>query len=93
MRATVPRASVSRVSSYKVSVGNATVRVKTFQEVGPVVMEALTSLLAQDPEAVAEGAMMANRAFEVGTVQHALDTHGSWRRRRAPDGGITRTPR
>jgi hypothetical protein len=70
---------VSRVSSYRVRVGNATVRAKTLQGVEIVVMEALTSLLAQDPEAVAEGAMMANRAFEVGTVQHALDTHGSWR--------------
>lgn len=67
------------MSSYKVSVGDATVRVKTFREVGPVVMEALTNLLAQDPEAAAQGAMMANRAFSVGTVQHALDTHGSWR--------------
>jgi hypothetical protein len=65
------------VSSYKVSVGGTTVRVKTFREVGPVVMEALTNLLAQDPEAAAEGAMMPNRAFSVGTVQHALDTHGS----------------
>lgn len=67
------------MSSYKVSVGDVTVRVKTFQEAGAVVVEALTSLLAQDPEAAAEGAMMANRAFSVGTVQHALDTHGSWR--------------
>ncbi len=67
------------MSRYKVTVGNATVRVKTFQEVGAVVVEAVTNLLAQDPEAAAEGAMMANRAFSVGTVQHALDTHGSWR--------------
>ncbi len=73
--------SVSRVSSYKVSVGDVVVQVKTFQEVQAVVMEALTSLLAQDPEAVAKGAMMANRAFSVGTVQHVLDTHGSWRTR------------
>jgi cytochrome c-type biogenesis protein CcmH/NrfG len=67
------------VGSYRVSVGSATARVKTLQEVESVVMEALTSLLAQDPEAVAEGAMMANRAFEVGTVKQALDNHGSWR--------------
>jgi hypothetical protein len=73
------RTSVGRVSSYKVSVGNSTVRVKTFREVGPVVMEALTNLLAQDPEGAAEGTMMANRAFSVGTVEHALDTYGSWR--------------
>jgi hypothetical protein len=67
------------VSSYRVSVGDAIVPVKTFREVQAAVMEALTSLLAQDPEAVAKGAMMANRAFKVGTVQHALDTQGSWR--------------
>jgi hypothetical protein len=63
------------VSSYKVSVGNATVRVKTFQEAGAVVVEAVTNLLAEDPEGAAEGAMMANLAFSEGTVQHALDTH------------------
>lgn len=67
------------MSSYTVSVGNATVRVKTFQEAGAVVVENVTNLLAQDPEGAAEGAMMANRAFSAGTVQHALDTHGSWR--------------
>jgi hypothetical protein len=71
--------SVSGVSSYRVSVGDVVVQVKTLQEVQAVVMETLTGLLAKDPEAVAEGAMMANRAFEVGTVQHALDTQGSWR--------------
>jgi hypothetical protein len=73
------RDSVSHVSSYNVTVGNATVRVKTLQEVQAVVMEHVTSLLAQDPEAAAEGAMMAKRAFSVGTVQHALDANGSWR--------------
>lgn len=66
-------------SSYTVSVGDENVRVTTFQEVQSVVMETLTSVLAQDPEAVARGAMMANRAFSVGTVEHALDVHGSWR--------------
>jgi hypothetical protein len=40
-------------------------------------MEALTSLLAQDPEAVAKDAMMANQAFTAGAVQHSLDAHGS----------------
>lgn len=61
--------------------GDATVRVRTLQDVQSVVMERLTSLLARDPEAAAEGAMMANRAFSAGTVQHALDTYGSWRTR------------
>ena len=67
------------MGSYSVSVGDQRTRVKTLQEVGPAVMEALTSLLARDPEGVAEGAAMANRAFSVGTVQHALDAHRSWR--------------
>jgi hypothetical protein len=68
------------VSSYVVSVGDAEpVRVKTFPEVGPVVMEALTSFLAQDPEAVARDAMMANSAFTNGAVRHSLDAHGQWR--------------
>ena len=64
---------------YKVSVGTTARRVKTFQEARAVVAEAMTSFLAQDPEGAAESAQMANRAFSVGTVQHALDTHGSWR--------------
>jgi hypothetical protein len=59
-------------------VGDENVRVMTFQEVQSVVVETLTSVLAQDPEAVAKGAMMANRAFSAGTVEHALDAHGSW---------------
>ena len=66
------------MGSYSVSVGDQSIRVKTFREVGPAVMEALTGFLARDPEGVAEGAAMANRAFSVGTVQHALDTHRSW---------------
>lgn len=72
--------------SYKVSVGSATRRLKTFQEAGAVVAEAVTDLLAQDPEGAAEGAMMANRAFSAGTVQHALDTHRSWRTSVTVDG-------
>jgi hypothetical protein len=67
------------VSSYKVTVGSTTVRAQTLQEVQSVVMEGVTNLLAQDPEGAAEGAMMANRAFSVGTVQHTLNTRGSWR--------------
>jgi hypothetical protein len=64
--------------SYRVSVGGATTRVKKFREVGPVVMEALTSLLAQDPEAVARDAMVANHMFTEGAVERAVETHGSW---------------
>jgi hypothetical protein len=67
------------VSSYRVSVGGEAVRVKTFEQVGPLVMEALTSLLEQDPEAVAQGATMANQAFTSGAARHSLAAHGSWR--------------
>jgi hypothetical protein len=73
------RDSVSQVSSYKVSVGNATVRVKTFHEVGPIVMEAVNNLVAQDPEGAAGGAMMANSAFHAEQVQYELDTRREWR--------------
>ena len=58
--------------------GGNTVRVNTFQKVGPVVMEALTNLLAQDPEAVARDAMVANQAFSAGVVQHSLNAYGRW---------------
>jgi hypothetical protein len=69
------------VSGYKVTAGKATVRVKTFQEVGPVIMEAVTNLLALDPEGAADDAMTAKRAWSAGEVRHAVDTHGSWRTR------------
>jgi hypothetical protein len=66
------------VSSYRVSVGNGTVRVKAFREVGPVVMDALTTLLAQDPEAVSRDVMVANHMFTSGAVERAVTAHGSW---------------
>jgi hypothetical protein len=66
------------VSSYRVSVGDGTVRVKTFRDVGPVVMEALTALLAQDPEGVSRDVMVANHMFTSGAVEHAVNAHGSW---------------
>lgn len=49
------------------------------QEVGYVVMNAVTSLLAEDPEGAAAGVMAANRAWSEGAIRHALATHGSWR--------------
>jgi hypothetical protein len=64
--------------SYRVSVGDETTRVRTFREIGPVVMEALTTLLAQDPEAVARDAMVANHMFTSGAVERAVNAHGSW---------------
>ncbi|MBV9447657.1 MAG: hypothetical protein JO345_17370 [Streptosporangiaceae bacterium] len=66
------------MSSYKVSVGSTTVRVKNFRDARSVVAEAITSLLARDPEAVAHSAMSVNQSFETGAVEHSLTAHGSW---------------
>lgn len=73
------RDSVSRVSSYKVSVGSTTVRVKKFRDARSVVAEAITNFLADAPDAAAGGAMMANQALSDGAAEHSIDAHGSWR--------------
>ncbi|MEU3599785.1 hypothetical protein ABZ714_13815 [Streptomyces sp. NPDC006798] len=44
-----------------------------------VVMEGVTGLVALDPEAASQGALMANRAFAAGTVAQVLKRHGVWR--------------
>jgi hypothetical protein len=66
------------VSSYKVSVGNTTVRAENFRDARSVVAEAITSLLARDPEAGARGAVTVNLAFDSGAVEHSLTAHGRW---------------
>jgi hypothetical protein len=66
------------LSSYKVSVGEGDVRAQSLQDAQAIVMEHVTDLLARDPVAAAQGALMANKAFSAGTVAHALDTQGSW---------------
>jgi hypothetical protein len=67
------------VSSYKVSVGDAKpVRVENFRDARSVVAEAITSLLARDPEAGARGVVTVNTAFESGAVEHSLTAHGRW---------------
>lgn len=58
--------------------GATTVRVKDFRDVRSVVAEAITSLLAHDPEGVARGAMTVNEAFETGAAEHSLTAHGRW---------------
>ena len=61
----MPRKPSSRpVSSYTVSVGNAKpVRVKTVRDARSVVAEAITSMMARDPEAVARDASTVNVAW------------------------------
>jgi hypothetical protein len=66
------------VSSYKVSVGGETVRVKTFRAARSVVATAITGLMARDPEAVARHAGAVNMAFESGAAEHSVTAHGSW---------------
>ncbi|MEU5614210.1 hypothetical protein AB0H03_36840 [Streptomyces sparsogenes] len=66
------------MSSYTVTVGETSVKARSIQEAQGVVMERITDLLALDPEAASQGALMANRAFSVGTVDHAIDAHGRW---------------
>jgi hypothetical protein len=55
------RISVSRVSSYKVSVGSTTVRTRDFRAARSVVIDAITKLLAQGPDSVAGGAVGGTR--------------------------------
>lgn len=67
------------MSSYKVSVGDAKpVRVGNFRDARSVVAEAITGILARDPEAGARGAVTVNMAFDSGAVEHSLTAHGSW---------------
>jgi hypothetical protein len=66
--------------SYTVQVGDARpVRVKTVRDAGVVVMEAVTGMLAQDPESVARDASAVNLAFSSGAVEHSLTAHRTWR--------------
>lgn len=50
------------------------------QDIQTAVMEAVTGLLAQDPQGAAEGAQGANQDFQDGAVEHAVKTWGQWRR-------------
>jgi hypothetical protein len=59
-------------------VGSTTVRVKKFRDARSVVAEAITNLLARDPEAVARKAVVVNQAFESGAAEHSLTAHGNW---------------
>ncbi len=66
------------MSSYKVSVGNTTVRAENFRDARSVVAEAVTNFLTRDPEAGAREAVTINMAFDSGAVEHSLTAHGRW---------------
>lgn len=58
--------------------GSTTVRAKKFRDARSVVADAITDLLARDPEAVARHAVVVNQAFESGAAEHSLTAHGRW---------------
>ncbi|MBB0244570.1 hypothetical protein FNQ90_10760 [Streptomyces alkaliphilus] len=60
------------------TIGENATRARTLQEAQFAVMEALTDLLARDPEAASQGVLMAKRAFSEGTVRHALQSTRMW---------------
>jgi hypothetical protein len=66
------------VSSFKVTVGKSTVRVKNFRDARSVVEKAITNLTAQDPEAMARSAVVVDAAFDSGAAEHSLTAHLSW---------------
>jgi hypothetical protein len=51
----------------------------TLQEVQAASAEAMTGLLAQDPEGVALSAQQARRDFQTGTVEATVASVGEWR--------------
>jgi hypothetical protein len=72
------RDTVSRVGSFRVSVGDTTRQVRNFRDARSVIAEAMTGLMARDPESVARDAMSLNQAFESGAAEHSLTAHGRW---------------
>lgn len=66
------------MSSFQVTVGKSTVRVKNFRDARAVVARGITNLTAQDPEAMAKSAMVVNAAFDSGAAEHSLTAHLSW---------------
>ena len=66
------------MSGYVVSVGGATTRVKNFRDARSVVAEAITNLMARDPESAARHAVAVNLDFETGAAEHLLIARGSW---------------
>lgn len=70
---------MTRTSRYKITLDGKPLASGTLQEAQQASMEAITGLLAQDPEGVAPSAQQANGAFQRGAVQQAVDDHGEWK--------------
>ncbi|MFI6288431.1 hypothetical protein ACIBCM_27415 [Streptomyces sp. NPDC051018] len=66
------------MGNYTLTLDGRDVRVHSLPDAQLAVMEYITDLVARAPEAASQGALMANKAFSAGTVERALNTHGSW---------------
>lgn len=64
---------------YSATLGDTPLTTGTLQEVQAASAEAITGLLAQDPEGVAMSAQQANRDFQNGTVAATVASTGEWK--------------
>lgn len=65
--------------TYTAALGGMPLVTGTMQEVQAASAEAITDLLAQDPDGVAMSAQQANRDFQSGTVEATVASVGEWK--------------
>lgn len=65
--------------AYSVTLGGEPLAQGTMQEVQMAASEAITGLLAEDPDGVAMSAQQANRDFQTGTVEATVASTGEWK--------------
>jgi hypothetical protein len=63
---------------YRATLDGAEIGSGTMQDIQAASAQAITGLLAQDPDGVAMSAQDANRAFQSGAVEKAIETDGQW---------------
>lgn len=65
--------------TYKATLGGKPLATGTMQEIQAASMEAITGLLAEDPDGVAMSAQQANRDFQSATVETTIASVGEWK--------------
>lgn len=65
--------------TYRATLGGEPLITGTLQEVETASADAITDLLAKDPEGVAMSAQQANRDFRSGTVEATIASVGEWK--------------
>lgn len=65
--------------TYTATLGGKPLKTGTMQEVQAASADAMTQLLAQDPDGVAMSAMQANRDFQAGRVEATVASVGEWK--------------